>query len=93
MKVYTSQKIRLNFDFQQNITGYSAVVVNVRLPDQTTTTWTPTVLSATDGTIYYDASGTTLSQAGWYAMQPVYTLSGGDYPGKTAYMMVYSRYE
>ena len=91
--IYVDQAITLHFDIQQDITGYSALVVNVLKPDGTEIEWTPSVTLATAGTIYYDEDGSTITIPGEYKMQPVVTISGGDYPGKTAKMFIHRRYD
>lgn len=95
-KIYTGQDyLRLNFDVETDITGYSAVAINVLLPDGTTTTWTPTVSDATEGTMYYDIASTSiLAQEGRYEMQPVVTNASGKVgPCKTVHEYVYARYK
>ena len=95
-KLYQNQDdFRFTITVVENITGYSAVVLNVTLPDGTTTTWTPTVSNASTGTMYYDVANTTiLAQVGEYKIQPVVTnASGKDAPGETISEFVYSRYE
>lgn len=94
-KLYQNQDdFRFNITVVEDITGYSAVVLNVTLPDGTTTTWTPTVSDATTGTMYYDVASTTiLAQVGRYKIQPVVTnASGDDAPGETIFEFVYPRY-
>ena len=95
-KIYVNQEdFRFNITVVEDITGYSAVVLNVTLPDGTTTTWTPTVSVAATGTMYYDvADSTILAQEGEYKIQPVVTNAGGkDAPCETFTEFVYARYD
>ncbi len=95
-KIYVGQtELRIHYDCNTDLTGYTALVINVKQPDGTTTTWTPTINSVTDGTMYYDiASASILSQEGKYLQQPEATLADGDVvPGETTSDMVYGRYK
>jgi hypothetical protein len=78
-KIYTGQDdYRFNITVVEDITGYTAVALNVTLPDGTTTTWTPTVSEVTTGTMYYDVADTTiLAQEGTYTIQPKVTNASG----------------
>lgn len=97
-KIYIGQsKLRLNFDLDADITGYATatVYINVRKPNDSTTTWTATVSDGSSGSIYYDiATSTVLDIAGKWLLQPkiIYTDSTTSY-GETTYIIVYNYYE
>jgi hypothetical protein len=95
-KIYVGQtELRMHYDCNVDLTGYSAIVINVTLPDGTTTTWTPTIDTVAEGTMYYDiANDTILAQEGKYLQQPQATMGSGDIvPGETKSDYVYGRYK
>lgn len=95
-KVYTGQTaLRINFDLDDDITNYSAVVINVQHPTGTTATWTATVSDASTGAIYFSAfTTTTLPVARKYLMQPQVTFTDGTtLKGETKQLIVYDSFE
>ncbi len=94
-KIYVGQtELRMHYDCNTDLTGYSAIVINVKLPDGTTDTWTATINSVTDGTMYYDiASSSILAQKGWFLQQPQATIGGDVVMGETTKDWVYGEFE
>jgi|AZIF01.1.fsa_nt_gi hypothetical protein len=95
-KVYVNQtKLRINFDFETSITGCSSVIINVRQPGGSTTTWTATVNDLASGTAYFENfTTTTLPTKGTYYLQPTTTFSDGTGASCETYKLkVYGEYE
>jgi hypothetical protein len=96
-KVYINQTaLRLNFDLDEDITGYSSVVINVRKPGGSTTAWTCTVSDASTGSVYFNTFNTTtiLDVSRKYYLQPEVTFSDGTKcRGETQTLDVYDAFE
>ena len=95
-KVYVGQTaLRINFDLDDDITNYSAVVINVQQPTGTTATWTATVSDASTGAIYFSAFTTaTLPVPRTYLLQPQVTFADGtSLKGETKKLVVYNSFE
>ena len=96
MKIYRGQTaLKITFKLYANITGYSAVVVNVRKPDQSITTWPCIVSDVIRG--WLECSNflvTTLDLMGRYYCQSQITFSDGTTAlSETVQIMVYEFYD
>ncbi len=95
-KIYKGQTaLRLNFDLDADITGYTTTVINMQKPAGSTTTLTATVSDASTGAIYCNINTTTiLDIKGKYLLQAKITYTDNTISyGETTYMVVYDYYE
>lgn len=80
----------ITLDCGTDISGASALVIKVRKPDRTTTTWTATA-SGTDSMTFTTLAGT-LDQAGTWRLQAMVTLPSGQWLGETAELEVHKAF-
>jgi hypothetical protein len=95
-KVYTGTiGLKIIFILDEDITGYSSIVVNKKAPDGIETELSGFPSTLTNGTIYYiTSSSADLSIAGTYRFQPVVILSDNTtLIGETVKLNVHHRYE
>lgn len=65
--------LRIILDLQEDLTGASAVTMEILRPDNTSASRTPTVSGTT---IYYDTISSDLTIPGDYSVQAALTLAG-----------------
>lgn len=95
-KIYVNQTaLKITFLLNNDISGYSAVNINVSQPDFSTATWTATVEDAETGEVYFDNfTTTTLSINGDYYLQPeVEFTNGNKILGETYILTVYKKFQ
>jgi hypothetical protein len=90
-----SSRIRINVTTNADLTGATTLNLLVKKPDNTTDTWTLTVVSAALGTCYYITSATDFEDIGDYYMQAHVVFSGDNTElyGDKVRVHVYERLE
>lgn len=75
----------------RSLSTATLVRLKVKLPDLTTTVWTPGSYDVTTGDISYTTSGTDVTQIGEYVVQAYVEVGGNPLPpGKKGYFTVQS---
>ena len=77
----TSLGVKIEITLDYNLTGNTGVTYLVRKPDETETTWTPTVDNTVLGITSYLTQTNDLSQVGTYTIQPKVSFTGKMYFG------------
>lgn len=91
-KVYVrSIGTRITLDCKQDISAATACSINVRKPDGSTVVW-PAVVSGTTEISFVVPDADTLDQRGRYVLQADVTLPAGHWPGASAPLVVFDRF-